>query len=104
MLLIMIMVMIIWLLDSTRNRACHSRAESSLIPLHLPYLLLFLNQLIHRIIIVYVDMYLLVEEFFVALFFFLGEALITETVGANENPHILKVILLLLYVFLTFHY
>jgi geranylgeranyl pyrophosphate synthase len=49
-------------------------------------------------------MHLLVNELLISLPLLLGEALLAEAIGTNEDPHILKVILLLLNVFLALHY
>jgi hypothetical protein len=49
-------------------------------------------------------MYLLVNELLISLPLHLGEALLAEAIGTNEDPHILKVILLLLNVVLALHY
>jgi hypothetical protein len=48
-------------------------------------------------------MHLLVNELLISLPLLLGEAVLAETIGTHEDPHILEMILLLLDVVLALH-
>ena len=96
-------IILIRRVHAPRDRASRPRPECSCMPLHSPPLLLLLNELIHRIRILVIDMHLLENELLISLPLFLGEALLTEVIDTHEDPHILELILLLLNVVLTLH-
>ena len=48
-------------------------------------------------------MHFLVNELLISLPLLLGEAVLAETIGTHEDPHILEVILLLLDIVLALH-
>lgn len=100
----MVIMLIRGVLPSLLSGTSRPRTESTacVFP-HSPLLLLLPNELFHRIIILGIDMDLLVNKLFISLLLYLGEALLAETVGTHEDPHILEVILLLLYVVLALH-
>ena len=46
---------------------------------------------------------LFAEKLLISLSLFIGETLLAETLGTDENPHVYEVILLLLYVLFALH-
>ena len=99
----LIVIMVARRVHPARDGASCPRPECTCIFPHSSLLLLLLNELIHRILILDIDMHLLVNELLISLPLLLGQALLAEAIGTNEDPHILEVILLLLNVVLALH-
>ena len=101
--LVLIVIMVARGVHPARDGACRPRPESTCIFPQSPLLLLLLNELIHRVLILDVDMYFFVNELLISLPLLLGQAFLAEAIGTHEDPHILEVILLLLNVVLALH-
>ena len=101
--LLLMVIILIRRVHAPRDRASRPRPECSCMPLHSPLLLLPLYELIHRIIILDIDMHLLDNELLISLPLFLGKALLPEAIDTHEDPRILELILLLLNVVLALH-
>ena len=102
-MMVFILMLMLIRVYGTGNLTSHSRPENGIILLHFPDFLLLLNQFIHWIVIVHVDVNLFVEKLIISFSLFWGEAFFPKAFCTHEDPHVQEVILLLLYVFFTLH-